>query len=237
MPATRRSISLWFALRTLAAANCFEAGAMSDHSTSNNYLVRLIRSAPRLNAPAGFTEKVMNRIPETRSRVLRAGKRFIGWLPVDGNSPAYSSQRECSFWCIVTGFFYLVLGVTLLAGLGNLCSESEFLFCLRFLPWVSFFVALWFSALGVMLVTGGRRAPIAAQWGLLSLLAVFSGGAVFYIHEAGVPAVSVFAAVSSMALVSGGFLYYRLDGYIRTVEPALRLSGASASSGRMERGH
>lgn len=209
---------------------------MSVHSSSDSHLVRLIRSAPRVDVPAGLTEKVMDRIPETSGHILQTKCRLIGRFPAGDNGPGRSDEREGPFFCIVTGFFYLVLGIVLLADLENLCRESEFGACLRFLPWISFLTALWFTALGLILATGGYRATATTKWGILILISALPGGAVFYACEAGTAALCVFAAVSSMALASGVLLYRRLGRYMRTVEPALRRSDAAASPGRMGRG-
>ncbi|HHP7234685.1 MAG TPA: hypothetical protein ACFCUC_08650 [Desulfobacterales bacterium] len=123
-------------------------------------IIAAARQAESLPVPVAFTETVMRRISARGTVSEPAAGRMRKWTRA-------ASSRELGHCFLVTGFFYLVLSLTLFWGLQSLPAASW----MRWQPAVGLVAALLYGALGLFLVTGGSAAVRFAEIGAAGIVA------------------------------------------------------------------
>jgi hypothetical protein len=123
-------------------------------------IIAAARQAESLPVPETFTETVMRQITECGTVSEPAAGRMRRWTLA-------ASSRDLGHCFLVTGFFYIVLSLTLFWGLQSLPAASWMLWQ----PAVGLVAALLYAALGLFLVTDGSAAVRFAEIGAASIVA------------------------------------------------------------------
>jgi len=166
------------------------------------YLTDIMEKAPPKQPPEGFTASIMARLPEEKVtswqlllRQLFGNSAFATNLNMGFRNPV--TKTECSFYFLLTGFFYLVLGLILMLGLplpGGL-HHPEWL---TIQPLIGLLLAAELIAMGIAVYTNGESAVRFVRVGvvLYAILIILNGlVGTLYIH---VPVAIFFAATFSM---------------------------------------
>ncbi len=123
-------------------------------------LTEMMAKVPRQEPPEGFTAKVMARLSEEKI----AAERFSFWrmlgVPILATNLAGGFRRpvaktECAFYFILTGFFFLVLGLILISGLQKLTVATPVAGWLTMQPLFSLLAAFGLLALGLAIYLDG----------------------------------------------------------------------------------
>ena len=147
-------------------------------------IIDLIKSTPTIQPPASFTDNVMLRLPDRYPGILLTAGSFLiqlynSALEQDGNQARGLTRRECSFYFLITGFFYLIIGFILLLGLSGVSGEGPLTKWSRIQPLIIIIASLWLSGLGWMLFISDRmRVEVAKIATLIYILSVILSGAV-----------------------------------------------------------
>jgi len=181
-------------------------------------LTEIMEKAPQQEPPAGFTARVMGRLPEGKATVRRFSFRRPFGIPAFTTDLTLGFRRpvtktECAFYFLLTGFFYLVLGFIMMFGLQRLAGLLHPGW-LSVQPLFGLLLAVGLTALGFLLYTNGRSAVRVARIGtaLYAALVVLNGwiGAL-WTH---VPVAVFFAAIFSVTgLGMAAFLGIAVDRY------------------------
>jgi hypothetical protein len=146
-------------------------------------IIDLIKSTPAIEPPDDFTRRLMGRLPELDHGLWAMAKqtlfnpsgtgvrsRWAQILPV-------SNTRECSFCFFVTGFFYLIMGIVLMAGFKAIGSSMAAMEWITLQPHLTIGAATWLLALGMVLMMDGSTAIRIARYGTLFYIffTVFNG--------------------------------------------------------------
>jgi hypothetical protein len=196
-----------------------EAGTdeMNDNISEYKHLVSMMTSAPKVPAPKGFTQNVMGRLPAGHGIWSMIGNVLPGILQEGAQSVwergiRVPSKTECSFYFFITGFFYLIMALVLMAGFKAVLSGSAAKDWIELQPYVTLGAALWLIAIGSLLMLDGRTAIRIARYGSLLFIffAVFNGVLMrthLHIPDAGIFIVG-FAATST---IMGGMLAFAVN--------------------------
>ncbi|MBU1570191.1 MAG: hypothetical protein KKD92_15065 [Proteobacteria bacterium] len=128
----------------------------------NDYkdLINLMEATPKAPVPDNFTQNVMGRIALFNPSEAAVQSRWAQILSV-------SNPRECSFCFFITGFFYLIMGIVLMAGFKAIGSGIAVAEWIKLQPHLTIGAAMWLLALGMLLIVDGRIAIKIAQYGTL----------------------------------------------------------------------
>lgn len=164
--------------------------------------------------PADLGERVMARIRSFRPspwRVLGEAllkPRTVSFDPLKALRAPVSGQ-ECSFYFIMVGIFYAVLGVVLLAGLHGFGVSPGAPGWVRWQPPIAIVTAACMVAIGLYLLKDGKLALRTARIGALVYLgfALFNG--VIVSLEWDVPVSAYVSLVSALIGLPTGFFLIR----------------------------
>lgn len=145
---------------------------MSENFEEYRDFVQLMRTAPKLNASEGFTDKVLMALPKRASMLQRMASYWIMFFHRaaslrEVNQPAHLNPRECSFYFFITSFFYLIMGIVLMSGFKEFSSNVTAMEWLKLQPQVTLGIALWLFTLGAGLMMNGRIIIRLARLGTL----------------------------------------------------------------------
>lgn len=177
-------------------------------------IVRMITEEPPPEPPADLAERVMARIRSFRPspwRVLGEAllkPRTVSFDPLKALRAPVSGQ-ECSFYFIMVGIFYAVLGVVLLAGLHGFGVSPGAPGWVRWQPPIAIVTAACMVAIGLYLLKDGKLALRTARIGALVYLgfALFNG--VIVSLEWDVPVSAYVSLVSALIGLPTGFFLIR----------------------------
>lgn len=135
-------------------------------------LIDLIKSAPAIQPPDDFTPGVMARLPELDQGVWARAKHTLFNLSGAGVQSRWqilpvSNTRECSFCFFITGFFYLIMGIVLMAGFKTIGSNMAAMEWITLQPHLTIGAAIWLLALGMVLMMDGSTAIKITRYGTL----------------------------------------------------------------------
>lgn len=174
-------------------------------------LTEIMEKAPRLESPEGFTAQVMARLPEEAIRRIFRTRAFTTDLSLGFRRPV--TRRECAFYFLLTGFFYLVLGFIMMFGLQRFAGLLHPGW-LSVQPFFGLLLAAGLTALGFFLYTDGPSAVRAARIGTAlyaSLVLVNGSIGALWTH---IPVTVFFAAIWSVTgLGMAVFLSIAVDRY------------------------
>ena len=108
-----------------------------------------MEATPKAPVPDNFTQNVMERITLLNLSEKGVESRWAKILSV-------SNPRECSFCFFITGFFYLIMGIILMAGFKAIGSGVLAAEWIKLQPQLTIGAAIWLLALG-MLLDHGRQ--------------------------------------------------------------------------------
>ncbi len=131
-----------------------------DEDTSKYSDIIHLMKAPPAPLPDNFTQKVMARITVMNPSEAAAQPRWTRLLSV-------ADSQEGAFCFLITGLFYLIMGIILMAGfkaVGSGIGEMEWV---KLQPHITIGMAVWLLISGVLLIADGRTAIKIAQYGTL----------------------------------------------------------------------
>jgi hypothetical protein len=141
-------------------------------------IIDLIKSAPSIQPPDDFTRRLMGRLPELDQGIWTRAKKTLFNPSGTGIRSRWaqimpiSNTRECSFCFFITGFFYLIMGIVLMAGFKAIGSSMAAMEWITLQPHLTIGAAAWLLALGMVLMRDGSAAIKIARYG--TLLYIFS---------------------------------------------------------------
>jgi hypothetical protein len=156
---------------------------MNEEFSKYKSLIKLMEATPKVNVSDGFTERVMGRLPEIYQGVWAKVKHSLFNPSCTGSQSRWaqilsvSNPRECSFCFFVTGYFYLIMGIVLIAGFKAIGSSMPAMEWIKLQPHLTIGAAIWLLALGMVLMMDGSTAIKIAKYGTLFyiLFSVFNG--------------------------------------------------------------
>jgi len=145
-------------------------------------LIHMMENVPPKQPPEGFTANVMARLPERKANVRQFSLRQLFGAPdfatditIDFRSSV--TKMECAFYFLLTGFFYLVLGIILMLGLKQLTTGLPFASWLKIQTVFYLLEAFCLMVLGAILYIDGTISVRIARIGtaLYAVLAITNG--------------------------------------------------------------
>ena len=163
-------------------------------------LTGIMENIPPKQPPEGFTMKIMARLPEEKAtfwqlllRQLFGNSAFATKLNIGFRNPV--TKTECSFYFLLTGFFYLVLGLILMLGLPGGLHHPEWL---TIQPLIGLLLAAELITLGIAVYTNGESSVRFVRIGVVfyAILIILNGlVGTLYIR---IPIAIFFAAIFSI---------------------------------------
>jgi hypothetical protein len=194
-----------------------EAGEPDSRWRELDAIAWMMREEPSLDPPAGLGERVMSRIRAHRPSLWKVlGEALlrpheVSFHPLNALRSPVSGQ-ECSFYFIMVGVFYAILGVILMVGLHKLGASLVTPGWVRWQPQIALVTAGCMVAIGLYLLKDGKLALRTARIGALVYVGFALLNGVFVSLEWDIP-VSAFVSLLSalIGLPTGLFL-------IRTIQ-------------------
>ena len=194
---------------------------MNEDFSKYESLINLMKAVPKAPAPDRFTERVMGRLPELDQGAWAKVKRSLlspSWAGIQARWAqimSVSDKRECSFCFFITGYFYLILGIVLMAGFKAIGPSMSSMEWIKLQPHLTIGAAIWLLALGMVLTMDGSTALKIAKYGTLFYIffTVFNGILMWdYLHlpYAGVPLLG-FEAMSVLMGVMLAFVVQKME--------------------------
>jgi len=177
-------------------------------------IARMMSEETAPEPPAGLEERVMARIRSFRPspwRVLGEAllkPREVSFDPIRALRAPVSGQ-ECSFYFIMVGIFYAVLGAILTAGLHGLGALQGAPGWVRLQPPIAIVTAGCMVAIGLYLLKDGKLALRTARIGVLVYLGFALLNGVFVSLEWNVPVSAYVSLVSALIGLPTGFFLIR----------------------------
>ena len=177
-------------------------------------IARRMSEEPPHEPPAGLEERVMERIRSFRPspwRVLGEAllkPRTVSFDPIRALRAPVSGQ-ECSFYFIMVGIFYALLGLILLGGLHGLGTLQGAPGWVRWQPPIAIVTAGCMVAIGLYLQKDGKLALHTARIGVLVYLGFALLNGVFVSLEWNVPVSAYVSLVSALIGLPTGFFLIR----------------------------
>jgi hypothetical protein len=194
-----------------------EAGEPDSRWRELDAIAWMMREEPSLDPPAGLGERVISRIRAHRPSLWKVlGEALlrpheVSFHPLNALRSPVSGQ-ECSFYFIMVGVFYAILGVILMVGLHKLGASLVTPGWVRWQPQIALVTAGCMVAIGLYLLKDGKLALRTARIGALVYVGFALLNGVFVSLEWDIP-VSAFVSLLSalIGLPTGLFL-------IRTIQ-------------------
>lgn len=182
-------------------------------------IARMMREEPVPAPPAGLGESIMSRVRAYRpspwkvigEALLRP--REVSFDPLKALRSPVSGQ-ECSFYFIMVGVFYAILGVIMMVGLNKLGASLVTPDWVRWQPQIALVTAVCMVAAGIYLLRDGRMALRMARIAALVYLgfALLNGIAVPL--ERNIPLSAFMSMLSTIIGVPTGiFLIRTIQNY------------------------
>jgi len=175
-------------------------------------IASLTRLTPRAEPPADLDARVMARIESIKPDLWSRAREFL-LQPVDTRidfKRAFSgsvSGSECSFYFIMAGFYFLIVGLILLFGIGRFGGEWLMVRWVRMQPHVALTTAVWLVVLGVFILKDGEVAARVARVGTVVYIVILLLDAVAIHLTVGFPLALVFLfSFIGTGILAGVFL-------------------------------
>jgi hypothetical protein len=194
-----------------------EVGELDSRWQKLDAIARMMREEPAPEPPAGLGERILSRVREHRPSPLKVlGEALlrpheVSFHPLHALRSPVSGQ-ECSFYFIMVGVFYAILGVILMVGLQKLGTTLVTPGWVRWQPQIALITAGCMVAIGLYLLKDGKLALRMARIGALVYLGFALLNGVFVSLEWDIP-VSAFVSLLSafIGLPTGFFLIRTLQ--------------------------
>jgi hypothetical protein len=162
-------------------------------------IIAAVKNQQPVNPPEDFTDHVMRRLPDQYPSIMLVVASFVHHLykqalALDGDQSNDLARRECSFYFFITGFFYMISGIVAMMGFKSISSGMEPVSWIGLQPYVAIGTAMWFFALGIVLMMDGSIGMKIARYGTLFYIfsAVVNGVLIrSYLH---IPYAGIFIA-------------------------------------------
>ena len=187
-------------------------------------ILSLIESSASVTPPQDFTRKVMQRLSETTTGSRQTSdspslsyrlKILIEHLTM----PASTIEVATCFF--LTGFFYLVLGISLHVGLKSISSATASTGWISYQPHIAILAAIGFAAVGGILLKNNRLAFRIANLAIICyiLLSIFN-----LVQVQAIPA-SPFSLIGGLCFAAGTimlgiFLAVTVNNFKRRTSPS-----------------
>jgi hypothetical protein len=177
-------------------------------------IARMMRAEPVPEPPADLGERVMARIRSYRPTPWRALREAllrpctVSFDPIRALRAPVTGQ-ECSFYFIMVGIFYAVLGLVLWVGLHGLGAFPTAPGWVRWQPPIALVTAGCMVAIGLYLLKDGELAIRAARIGALVYLGFALLNGVFVSLEWSVPVSAYVSLLSALIGLPTGFFLIR----------------------------
>jgi hypothetical protein len=160
----------------------------SDHSTRHvpddfesqerfKHVIPLLKNAPPLPVAHNFTANVMDRLVAPKRRVPNV-RMLEGFGKISVRMWAdVTDATECALCFYLAGFFYFILSMVFIIGLKALGTQAPLAVWIIIQPQLALLNALWFAALGIILVKKSAYAIKIAQVGTIIYIGftIFNG--------------------------------------------------------------
>ena len=169
---------------------------------------------PASEPPAGLGELIMSRVRTHRPspwKVLGEAllrPREVSFHPLNALRSPVSGQ-ECSFYFIMVGVFYAILGVILMIGLQKLGASLVAPGWVRWQPQIALFTAGCMVAIGLYLLKDGKLALGMARIGALVYLGFALLNGIFVSLEWDIPVSAFVSLLSALIGLPTGFFLIR----------------------------
>ena len=131
-----------------------------DDSTGFESVLNLVNSSATIAPPPDFTPKVMRRLSELDIDPRRSSDRnFLNdrLQTAIGNLTSPATAIEMATCFFLSGFFYLVLGISLFIGLKSLGANPQATGWIYYQPHLAMLIAMSFSTVGFLFLKNSRR--------------------------------------------------------------------------------
>jgi hypothetical protein len=191
-----------------------EAGEPESRWRELDAFARMMREEPALEPSAGLGERVMSRIRAHRPSLWKVlGEALlrpheVSFHPLNALRSPVSGQ-ECSFYFIMVGVFYAILGVILMIGLHKLGASLVTPGWVRWQPQIALVTAGCMVAIGLYLLKDGKLALRMARIGALVYLGFALLNGIFVSLEWDIPVSAFMSLLSALIGLPTGFFLIR----------------------------
>ena len=152
-----------------------EAGELDSRWRKLDTIARMMREEPAVEPPGSLGERVMERIRAYRPSIWTVVVEALLRPRTASVDPLRAlrfpiSGQECSFYFIMVGVFYAILGVILMVGLHKLGASLVTPGWVRWQPQIALVTAGCMVAIGLYLLKDGKLALRMARIGALVYL-------------------------------------------------------------------
>jgi hypothetical protein len=191
-----------------------EAGEPESRRKELNAIARMMREEPAPEPATDLGERVMFRIRAFRPSPWKVlGEALlkphnVSFHPLNALRSPVSGQ-ECSFYFIMVGVFYAILGVILMIGLHKLGASLVAPGWVRWQPQIALVTAGCMVAIGLYLLKDGKLALCMARMGALVYLGFALLNGIFVPLEWDLPVSAALSLLSMLVGVPTGFFLIR----------------------------
>jgi hypothetical protein len=185
-----------------------------SHWRKFDAIARMMREEPASEPPAGLGERVMAHIRAHQPSLWKVvgeallRPREVSFHPLNALRFPVSGQ-ECSFYFIMVGVFYAILGVILMVGLQRLGASLVAPGWVRWQPQIALVTAGCMAAIGLYLLKDGKLALRMARVGALVYLGFALLNGIFASLEWDIPVSAALSLLSTLVGVPTGFFLIR----------------------------
>jgi len=141
---------------------------MNEDYSEYKDLIQQMKVMPQVNPPSDITQQVMARLTDEKKLSLLYQLKIVGFRSyLDENRENSISKSACSFHYIMTGFFYLIIGIVSMTGIRKIKLELADISWIGLQPYFAIGTAIWLFALGVVLKIDGQAGVNAAKYGTM----------------------------------------------------------------------
>ena len=191
-----------------------EAGEPDSRWRELGAIARMMSEEPAPEPPAGLGERIMILVRAHRPSLWVAlGEALlkphkVSFHPLNALRSPVSGQ-ECSFYFIMVGVFYAILGVVLMIGLHKLGASLVTPGWVRWQPQIALVTAGCMVAIGFYLMKDGKLALRVARIGALVYLGFALLNGIFVSLEWEIPVSAFMSLLSALIGLPTGFFLIR----------------------------
>ena len=144
---------------------------MDEKISEHKDLIQDIEAMPEVPTPDHLTERAMSHLPELDQGAWAKMKHTLfnpSWDSIQSlwaQILSVSNRRECSFCFFITGYCYLIMGITLMLGFKAIGPSMDAMELLKLQPHLTIGTAIWLFALGIVLMMKRSIAIKIAKYG------------------------------------------------------------------------
>lgn len=168
-------------------------------------LTELMENEDKKQVPDGFTEQIMARLENEKDVVPRFSFTDLFSTTLNFSFRYSVTKAECSFYFLLTGFFYFILGLILMIGL-PLPAVMQNNGWLSFQPVFGLLVAFELGVIGIILYQRGHSAIFFVRMGTIlytALVILNFWIGTFYVQ---IPVALLYIAIFSLTGLGIAFL-------------------------------